>query len=131
MAGEAHGDSSSILYIVLKTPFSGKVNGMGNSMVIPVCIFKLAGFANGETTSTGGNLMAVGTAMLDMPNISLNAGDEIIIDTERMTITVNSVNNVYQLSNVSEFFDIKLGDMITVGDTGSARVTLLWKDRWL
>lgn len=64
-------------------------------------------------------------------DINLNAGDDLIIDTERMTILRNNQNFIYALEDSSTFFDIAKGDYITVTGDGTATVTLLWKDRWL
>ena len=64
-------------------------------------------------------------------DISLNAGDDLIIDTERMTILRNNQNFIYALDDYSTFFNLEKGDYITVAGDGTATVTLLWKDRWL
>lgn len=63
--------------------------------------------------------------------VNLKAGDDLIIDTERMTILRNNQNFIYALDDNSTFFDLAKGDYITVTGNGTATVTLLWKDRWL
>ena len=63
--------------------------------------------------------------------VNLSAGDDLIIDTERMTVLRNNQNFIYALDDNSTFFDLAKGDYITVTGSGTATVTLLWKDRWL
>ena len=91
------------------------------------------GKADAVATGVAGGLYAVGTDFLQIldEKLTLHAGDELIIDTDRMTVLVNNRNAVDALSDDSTFFNLTKGDSLTIEGTGTATVTLLWKDRWL
>lgn len=97
---------------------------------IPTRERHMTGSANAVSTGVAVSLYGVGTDYLAL-DLSVQAGDDIIIDTERMTLMINSVNAIYTLSDDSTFFDLEKDDYITVSGNGMATVTLLWKDRWL
>ena len=46
---------------------------------------------------------------LDIREVSLNPGETIIVDTDLMTVLINSEYNVSGLTNLSEFFQLKNG----------------------
>ena len=75
-----------------------------------------------------------GTKQLELQNINLHVGDEVIINTDDMTVTVNGQNAVSFLSNDSDFFKLKPGENF-VSISGSAGAVadayIIWKDRWL
>ena len=64
--------------------------------------------------------------------VNMVAGDELIIDTEHMTVTLNGANIIDRVSDDSAFFKLQPGenDIIVEGGT-TADVKILWKDRWL
>ena len=64
--------------------------------------------------------------------VNMVAGDELIIDTEHMTVTLNGENIIDRVSDDSAFFELEPGenDIIVEGGT-TADVKILWKDRWL
>lgn len=90
----------------------------------------LDGHADAIATGSAVGVYQMGADYLAF-DISLNAGDDLIIDTERMTILRNNQNFIYALDDYSTFFDLAKGDYITIAGDGTATVTLLWKDRWL
>lgn len=90
----------------------------------------LEGYADAIATGSAVGVYQMGADYLAF-EISLNAGDDLIIDTERMTILRNNQNFIYALDDYSTFFNLEKGDYITVAGDGTATVTLLWKDRWL
>lgn len=87
--------------------------------------------ANAVATGVITALYAIGADVLDLSAIEIPADSELVIDTDRMTVTIDSRNAIYALSDDSTFFNLSKGDMITISGTGNASVTLLWKDRWL
>ena len=82
-----------------------------------------------EWTATANAESGSGGALLVM---NMVAGDELIIDTEHMTVTLNGVNIVDRVSDSSVFFKLMSGvnDIIVEGGT-TADIRILWKDRWL
>ena len=57
-------------------------------------------------------------------------GDELIIDTDNMTVTINGENAIMYLADSSTFFTLSAADIIRYEGTGTADIRLLWKDRW-
>lgn len=90
----------------------------------------LIGKADALSTGIAVGVYQMGTDSLVL-EVDLRAGDELIIDTERMTAYLNNQNYVGKLSDDSTFFNLAKDDYITVSGNGTATVTLLWKDRWL
>lgn len=90
----------------------------------------LWGQGDAIASAVAGSVYAVGTDFLAL-DIDLHAGDDLVIDTERMTMLLNNQNAIYLLSDDSTFFEIAKDDYINVSGTGTATITLLWKDRWL
>lgn len=60
------------------------------------------------------------------------AGDELIIDTEHMTVTLNGANIIDRVSDDSAFFKLQPGrERYYRRGRHDADVKILWKDRWL
>jgi len=75
-----------------------------------------------------------GTKQIELQNIQLHIGDEIIINTDDMTVTINGQNAVSYLTDDSDFFKLKPGEnFISInGSTGAVTdAYIIWKDRWL
>ena len=90
----------------------------------------MGGHAEAVSSASAVGLYQMGADYLGFA-VDLNAGDDLVIDTERMTVLRNSQNFIYALDDTSTFFDIGKGDIITVSGSGTATVSVLWKDRWL
>ena len=82
-------------------------------------------------TASAGGLYLLGTETLRLEGITLQAGDDVEIDTERMTLLINGANGIPYLTDDSTFFMLSKGDVLSILGTGTATVKLLWKDRWL
>ena len=84
------------------------------------------------TTASGTGVSTYGQEVLTVAGVNMVAGDELIIDTEHMTVTLNGVNIVDRVSDASVFFKLMSGvnDLIVEGGT-TADIKILWKDRWL
>lgn len=85
-----------------------------------------------DATATATGVSTYGSITMQFPGLTMTAGDELIIDTGHMTITLNGANVIDLLSDDSEFFKLKPGenDIIVEGGT-TADIKVLWKDRWL
>lgn len=85
------------------------------------------------TTFAGGKLGAEKYIILE--NMALKPGDELIIDTCKMLITINGKNAMKYLTADSEFFNLLPGNNeIQYYDESIIRdimVDITWKDRWL
>ena len=88
--------------------------------------------AEAVTTASGTGVSTYGQEVLTVAGVNMVAGDELIIDTEHMTVTLNGVNIVDRVSDASVFFKLMSGvnDLIVEGGT-TADIKILWKDRWL
>ncbi len=76
-----------------------------------------------------------GVDVLSLPELVLKPGQELIIDTDNMTATVDGENAIHLLSDESVFFFLAQGeDIITYIDNSNERqvnLKVMWKDRWL
>lgn len=65
----------------------------------------------------------------------LRPGDELVIDTCEMTVTVNGINQMRYTSQDSDFFNLLRGNNEIVYTDGSSSrrvsIDILWKDRWV
>ena len=88
--------------------------------------------AEAVATASGTGVSTYGSVTLIIEGVNMVAGDELIIDTEHMTVTLNGANIIDRVSDESAFFKLQPGenDIIVEGGT-TADVKILWKDRWL
>lgn len=73
--------------------------------------------------------------MISLPGLVVRPGDELIIDMENMTVTMNGQNVMRFLSRDSEFFRLNPGNneltyQCTV-PTGRVDIRILHKDAWI
>lgn len=90
------------------------------------------GQADAEAIANAAAVSTYGSVTLVIEGVNMVAGDELIIDTEHMTVTLNGINIVDRVDDESVFFKLMPGenDVIVEGGT-TADVKILWKDRWL
>lgn len=91
--------------------------------------------------STYGDQIVQGEAIINLKNdqnntwLTLAPGDELIINTDDMTVTVNSQNGMQYFSMDSDFFKLLTGEnKLVYSDASASRDVLfdiIWKDRWL
>jgi hypothetical protein len=79
---------------------------------------------------------AYGTEEMSFPGLALRPGDELVIDTDLMTVTLNGVNIVHYASMDSKFIQLLAGSNTLVwqdasGASRQASVRVEWKPRWL
>lgn len=76
-----------------------------------------------------------GEAFINLESIVLAPGDELVINTCDMTITLNGENAMEYMTNTSEFFNLLTGSNTIEYTDGSEEreinIDVIWKDRWL
>jgi hypothetical protein len=76
-----------------------------------------------------------GEAVITLEDLNLAPGDELVINTTDLTVTVNGQNGTQYFSPDSEFFTLLNGvNTIVYSDTEAERninLDVIWKDRWL
>lgn len=76
-----------------------------------------------------------GEAIIDLTGLVLAPGDELTINTEDMTVTLDGQNGMDYFSLDSEFFTLLSGlNTLVFTDGETARTVafdIIWKDRWL
>lgn len=76
-----------------------------------------------------------GESIIHLENLTLHKGDELIINTSEMTVTLNGENAMEYFSSDSEFFELITGaNTIVYNDNNTSRevsINITWKDRWL
>jgi len=84
---------------------------------------------------TDANQSLAGESIIVLEDINLKPGDELIINTCDMTITINGQNAMQYFNNESEFFSLLSGlNTLIYSDTNASRqisFDVIWKDRWL
>ncbi len=84
---------------------------------------------------TDANQLLSGESVISLEGLRLNPGDELIINTCDMTITINGQNAMEYFSDDSEFFNLLSGlNTLIYSDSNSSRnisFDVIWKDRWL
>lgn len=130
MSGAANAVANAVAEAGTIHYMTASANAEATGTATPIRKRYMTGTADAVATGVAVSLYGIGTDYLAL-ELNVHAGDDIIIDTERMTLMVNSQNAIYMLSDDSTFFDLEKDDYITVSGNGTATVTLLWKDRWL
>ena len=78
---------------------------------------------------------AYGQEFIKLPDLVLKPGQELVIDTEAMTVLLNGVNAAELVSMDSDFINLSPGENILVYEDGSparaVQMKIEWKPRWL
>jgi len=108
-----------------------KMGGTGNGTKV------LFGIGNAANMVMQGTVIKSisGESFINLLGIVLKPGDELIINTTDMTITLNGENAMEYFSSDSDFFNLLTGsNEIVYNDANTSRtasVNATWKDRWL
>jgi len=98
-------------------------------------VFIVSSDISDMTLETNANQTLAGEATIMLENINLKVGDELVINTCDMTVTVNGQNAMKFFDSESEFMSLLNGlNTIIYSDTNSNRkisLDVIWKDRWL
>lgn len=85
--------------------------------------------------TTLGNQSLTGESNIDLTGIVLKPGDELVINTCDMTVTINGQNAMEFFGSDSDFFTLLNGlNTLEYRDSNSTRnisFDVIWKDRWL
>lgn len=85
--------------------------------------------------TTEANQILSGEAEINLNGIILRPGEELVINTMDMTVTINGQNAMEYFSNESDFFSLLNGlNTLIYNDSNSSRnisFDVIWKDRWL
>lgn len=130
MGGNANAVSSGLAYAGIIHYMVGLGEAIATGVAVPIRKRYFSGHADAVAAGKAVGLYQIGTDFIAL-DINLREGDDLIIDTERMTLIINNENAIYTLSDDSTFFNLAKGDFVTVSGNGTATITLLWKDRWL
>lgn len=95
-------------------------------------IKKLSGQADMVITASSAGYLTLEGEEIELDGLVIEPGDELIIDTDNMTITLNGINVLSYITDSSSFFTILPGtNTLTVEAGTDAEFKVLWKDRWL
>lgn len=98
-------------------------------------VFIVLSDASNMAISTEANQALAGESIITLEGIDLKPGDELVINTCDMTITINGQNAMEYFSDDSEFFNLLSGlNTLIYSDSNSSRnisFDVIWKDRWL
>ena len=95
----------------------------------------VAGDVANLVMGTEANQVLSGEEVIVLEGLVLSPGDELVINTYDMTVTLNGQNAMEYFSNESDFITLLNGlNTIEYNDgSGSRNISfdILWKDRWL
>lgn len=98
-------------------------------------VFIVEGGASNIRMEAAANQVLAGESAISLEGIILKPGDELIINTCDMTVTLNGQNAMEYFSDDSEFFNLLNGiNTIIYNDGNDERdvsFNIIWKDRWL
>ncbi len=98
-------------------------------------VFIVEGGTSNIRMHTEANQVLAGESVISLEGIILKPGDELVINTCDMTVTINGQNAMEYFSNESEFFTLLNGiNTLVYSDSNGARnisFDVIWKDRWL
>ena len=126
----AETDTSATLKIIRY--LDGSAEAVATASGVFVRVLLPSALAEAVATASGTGVSTYGSVTMVIEGVNMVAGDELIIDTEHMTVTLNGANIIDRVSDDSAFFKLQPGenDIIVEGGT-TADVKILWKDRWL
>lgn len=130
---------------------SMKLNGFSDGTIVRYaagsCLFALGSFANGTKVfiveAEGAALVMLtqathqlsGEQMMRFEDLALRPGDELVINTCDLTVTLNGQNAMEYFAADSEFITLLNGEnTIEYNDeSGDRKISfdIIWKDRWL
>lgn len=132
LSGAAQAESAASGIVVRVLLPTGQTEALTGSLGDYIRGLFFAGEATALSMSEGAGVSTYGQEVLTVAGVDMRPGDELIIDTEHMTVTLNGVNIVDRVKDDSIFFKLKAGinDIVVEGGT-TADIRILWKDRWL
>lgn len=125
-AAEAFGE------IIRRHLFEGVAEAASEAAGALVRVRFFSGTAVAEANASGAGVATYGQEVMTILGVNMIPGDELVIDTEHMTVTLNGENIIDRVSDDAVFFKLMSGiNDITVEGGTTADVRIVWKDRWL
>ena len=125
-AAEAFGE------IIRRHLFEGVAEAASEAAGALVRVRFFSGTAVAEANASGAGVATYGQEVMTILGVNMVPGDELVIDTEHMTVTLNGENIIDRVSDDAVFFKLMSGiNDITVEGGTTADVRIVWKDRWL
>lgn len=91
-----------------------------------------SGVAEVICSAQAGTLHKYTKETFDIESINMDAGDQLIIDMDKMIVTLNGVNVGAKVTDDAVFFKLKPGEnTLTFSGGTSAQIKVEYGDRWL
>ena len=103
LSGGAQAESGASGVIVRGKLFFGEATAIGEALGDYIRTLFFSGAAEAVTTSEGAGVSTYGQEVMTVAGVDMRPGDELIIDTEHMTVTLNGV--LAALFSVPQCFD--------------------------
>ncbi len=132
LSGGADAETESSGRIIRGVLFTALADAETDASGYVVRVVFFTSEATAEAFASGSGVSTYGQEVMTIEGVNMVAGDELVIDTEHMTVTLNGENIIDRVSDASVFFKLMSGvnDIIVEGGT-TADVRVVWKDRWL
>jgi hypothetical protein len=118
--------------IIRRHLFEGFAEAASEAAGALVRVRFFSGTAVAEANASGAGVATYGQEVMTILGVNMVPGDELVIDTEHMTVTLNGENIIDRVSDDAVFFKLMSGiNDITVEGGTTADVRIVWKDRWL
>lgn len=114
---------------------SGLANMAMTSKAVAIHDISIKSLESSMAMDTTSEPYISGEDVIDLKGIVLRPGDELVINTCDMTVTINGQNAVKFVTDDSSFFELLTGENnIIYSDSNTARniiFDIIWKDRWI
>lgn len=127
---------SNILDITRNMYHSGLSQILSGGTINATKVYPVEGDIADMIMTVSANQLVSGEALIRLENINLAPGDELVINTETMTVTLNGANATRFVADESDI-DLTLlngGNQVIYSDNAGSRtinIDIIWKDRWL
>lgn len=129
-AGDIESDTSAANHIIRS--MSGVADVICEAAGHYIRVRYFAGIAEVVCSAQAGTLYKSSLETFDITSLDMAAGDQLIIDMDKMTVTLNGVNVGAKVTDDAVFFKLKPGENeLTFKGNNSAQIKVEYGDRWL
>lgn len=128
--GSSAGSSGAGGYFSIKLQFGAQTAAASEGLAEYIRGRYVSALITAISTAQAIQLSGYDEEIMSFTALGMAPGDELVIDTENMTVLLNGENALNKLTDESAFFTIEKGTSIAVERQGTADVTIIWKDRW-
>lgn len=125
--------SNATINAVKYASFIGNIKTGANANGVKV--FSVSAEPQAIKITTSAIQSVSGEAIINLKDVVLKPGEELIINTCDMTVTINGQNAMQYFAVESDFFNLLSGDNTLIYSDKSANRNInfdvIWKDRWL